>query len=84
MMFFGKSKPRELKFEKLGNHFRRPYSIYVSGGDWSDDKPTMEAWCIQQFGEHNERYHNPRWVRDAFRFKFKNEKDATMFLLRWG
>lgn len=81
---FRQPRARELEFKKLEDRFRRPHSIYVRGGNWSEDKPAMEAWCSQQFGEHNEKYHNPRWERDAFTFKFKNEKDAMMFMLRWG
>jgi hypothetical protein len=81
---FFRPRGRELKFTKLDSPHRRQYSVYVSGGDWWEDKLEMEAWCSQQFGGYNEKYHNPRWKRDAFTFKFKNEKDAMMFMLRWG
>ena len=38
---------RTLKFNKLGNPFHHQYSVYVTGGNWSEDKPAMEAWCSQ-------------------------------------
>ena len=77
-------RARELKFNNLGNPFHHQYSVYVSGGNWSEDKLAMEAWCSQQFGERNAKYNNPRWERVSFYFKFKKEKDAMLFMLRWG
>lgn len=36
----------------------------------------LNQWCIDTFGYH---------ARSAFnQFKFKKEKDLTMFLLRWN
>jgi hypothetical protein len=58
--------------------------VYVKNGHWTEDKPAMEDWCSERFGPHNKNYNNPRWVRDAFTFKFQKEKDAMMFMLRWG
>jgi hypothetical protein len=79
-----KPRPRELVLSKLAPPHRQQYSVYVKNGNWTEDKPSMETWCSERFGPHNENYNNPRWVRDAFNFKFKNEKDAVMFMLRWG
>jgi hypothetical protein len=83
-MFNFERKPRELVLTKQEAPHRRQYSVYVKNGNWSEDKLAMENWCSERFGHHNDRYRNPRWVRDAFTFKFQKEKDAMMFMLRWG
>jgi hypothetical protein len=80
----GKSKPRTLTLEKLEPPFRHTVRVYVQGGNWWEDKQSMEDWCSERFGPHNKKYNNPRWHRDAFHFLFKNEKDAVMFMLKWG
>lgn len=77
-------KPRELVLSKLAPPHRHRYSVYIKNGNWTEDKLAMEEWCSARFGPHNEKYNNPRWVRDAFTFKFQKEKDAMMFMLRWG
>ncbi len=76
-------KPRTLTLEKLEPPHRHRVQVYVQGGNWFEDKQVMEEWCGKNFGHHSKHYNNPRWCRDAFHFKFKNEKDATMFILRW-
>ena len=60
------------------------YTVYVSGGDWWEDKDEMIAWCSKRFGHRNKGYNNPRWSPGAFEFRFKNEKDAVFFILKWG
>lgn len=60
------------------------YTVYVSGGDWWEDKDEMIAWCSKRFGHRNAGYNNPRWSLGAFEFRFKNEKDAVFFILKWG
>ena len=80
----GKQKPRTLTLERLKSPFRHKVRVYVQGGNWWEDKQSMEDWCSERFGPHNKKYNNPRWERDAFHFLFKNEKDATMFILRWS
>lgn len=84
MFTFGKTQPRTLTVERLEPPHRHKVAVYVRGGDWWEDKEAMESWCSEKFGPHNKNYNNPRWCRDSFYFKFKNEKDATMFVLRWG
>mgnify|MGYP000028111619 CR=1 FL=1 len=83
-MFYVEPRPRELVLSNLEAPHRHRYSVYVRNGRWDEDKPAMEKWCSERFGPHNVNYNNPRWQRDAFNFKFKNEKDAVMFMLRWG
>lgn len=48
----------------------------------------IEKWCRDTFGESG-RNHKYRWRRNwtvnfPLRFYFKNEKDATVFMLRWS
>ena len=83
-IFYVAPRPRELELKKLSPPDRHNYSVYVKNGNWTEDKLAMETWCSERFGHHNDRYRNPRWVRDAFTFKFQKEKDAMMFMLRWG
>lgn len=83
-IFYIAPRPRELVLSKLEAPHQRQYSVYVKNGNWTEDKLAMENWCSERFGHHNDRYRNPRWVRDAFTFKFQKEKDAMMFMLRWG
>ena len=64
--------------EKLAPPHRHKVQVYVKGGEWFEDKPLMEAWCSERFGPHSKNYNNPRWCRDAYHFKFKNEKDAIL------
>ena len=37
-------------------------------------------WCIEQFGEEN----SERWCYFIDGFNFNDEKDYTLFLLRWS
>ena len=54
--------------------------------------PDVQAWCMKYVGDWNED-----WWRECHdiaavivsgsykqRYFFKNEKDCTMFMLRWG
>ena len=46
----------------------------------------VDAWCSQQFGPHPAR--PDAWSRWWHKFEdsilFRDEKDYTLFLLRWG
>lgn len=79
-----KNRPRTCSLKKSEEFVLRKYIVTVNGGDWWEDKEAMIEWCNKQFGHHNERYNNPRWQPAAFEFRFKNEKDAMLFMLRWG
>jgi hypothetical protein len=46
---------------------------------YSDLKTAPNDWCIDQFGKSG-----ARWFEKKGRFYFKNEKDMTMFILRWS
>ena len=81
---FGQPKPRTVELQMFEPPHRHRYSVYVKGGNWSEDKPVMEEWCSKMFGPHSKQFKNPRWHRDAFNFKFKKEKDAMLFVMRWG
>ena len=78
-----KSRPRTCELRVQEYHPQR-YSVYISGGDWWEDKDAMIAWCSKQFGHRNEGYNNPRWSQGPFEFRFKNQKDAMFFMLKWG
>ncbi len=50
--------------------------------DYSGPNNTMAcwAWCMDQFGTPG-----TRWTWDTFnRFWFYNDRDATLFALRWS
>jgi hypothetical protein len=36
-------------------------------------------WCLEQFGKSGNR-----WYENQKKFFFKDEKDMTMFILRWS
>jgi hypothetical protein len=45
------------------------------------DNVTEQAteWCVNQFGKSG-----ARWFEKEKRFYFKDEKDMTLFILRWS
>ena len=43
-------------------------------------KTEAQRWCIEQFGEAN----SERWGFFIDGFNFNDEKDYTLFLLRWS
>ena len=68
----------------------RYYTVEPIGGNWMD----MEVWCIKTFGPSAEVWNigkdsefiwpeTGRWYKNNRRFWFRDEKDRTMFLLRW-
>ena len=80
----GKRRPRTLEMRVREELVPWKYAVYYSGGDWWAEKDEMTAWCSKQFGHRNELYNNPRWSTGSFEFRFKNEKDAVFFILKWG
>ena len=69
----------------------RFYTVEPIGGNWLE----MEVWCTKTFGEAaeiwdvksaNEEFMWPvfgRWYKNNRKFWFRNERDRTMFILRW-
>ena len=63
------------------------YCVEPIGGSW----PEMVAWTKTTYGEPAEVWeaHNfmwpdcGRWYMNARRFWFRDEKDRTMFILKW-
>ena len=79
-----KSRPRSLELRVREELAPQKYTVYYSGGDWWAEKDEMMAWCSKQFGHRNEGYNNPRWGTGPFEYRFKNQKDALFFILKWG
>ena len=80
----GKRRPRTLEMRVREELAPQKYTVYYSGGDWWDDKDEMMEWCSKHFGHRNEAYNNPRWSTGPFEYRFKNQKDAVFFILKWG
>ena len=68
----------------------RYYCVEPVGGNWR----AMEDWCIQTCGETTGSIWaeevlktaptpGERWYANNRKFWFRNEKDRTMFILRW-
>lgn len=50
----------------------------------SEHRPIME-WCEKMFGPGGRKYRwRFGWTNVNSTYYFKNSKDASMFLLRWG
>lgn len=66
---------------------KRPYWIDVRPPhNW--DKSAVWHWCIANFGHRNYRSDNPRWTANMKYswdggFKFRDEQDAMLFMMRW-
>ena len=75
---------RSLELKTRGEASEKSYVVYYRDGDWWKDKEAMMAWCSKHLGIRNEKFNNPRWRTGPFEFRFKYEKDATMFILRWS
>lgn len=67
----------------------RYYCAEPIGGHWRE----METWCHRTFGESSTspiwgeaKAVNPgeRWYMNNRKFWFRDEKDRTMFILRWS
>ncbi len=78
----------ELVFSEGRVHGGKYHCVEPIGGNWKD----MEAWCTTAFGEPGEIWPNqdfvwpdsPRWMQNNRKFWFRNEKDKTMFIMRWS
>lgn len=77
-------RPRSLELRVREDLAPQKYTVYFSGGDWWEEKDKMTEWCSKQFGHRNNGYNNPRWSPGPFEYRFKNEKDAVFFMLKWG
>lgn len=64
------------------------YCVEPVGGNWME----MEHWAIQMYGETGSLWKETknltpeplqRWYMNNRRFWFRDEKDRTMFILRW-
>lgn len=57
------------------------------GGNWLE----MEKWCIQTFGEPGDMWESDdwcwpetaRWLKNNRKFWFRNERDRTLFIMKW-
>lgn len=67
----------------------RYYTIEPIGGNWRE----METWCYEVLGETGSIWQetknlapepHKRWYANNRKFWFRNEKDRTMFILRWA
>lgn len=45
---------------------------------YTDNTSKGKEWCFEHFGKSGHR-----WFEKENKFFFKNEKDMTMFILRW-
>ncbi len=77
-------RPRTLEMRVREELAPQKYTVYYSGGDWWAEKDEMTEWCSKCFGHRNDGYNNPRWSTGPFEYRFKNEKDAVFFILKWG
>ncbi len=65
----------------------RYYTAEPIGGNWLE----MEAWCYQTFGDDSYPIWGEgqapepaqRWYKNNRKFWFREEKDRTMFVLKW-
>ena len=78
------SRPRiENLFAGDGTVYGMKYhTVQPVGGDWRK----MEKWCNQTYGttpKDGVWTPNARWYMNNRKFWFREEKDLTMFILRW-
>jgi len=66
----------------------RYYCVEPVGGTWME----MEHWCFETYGETGSLWKETknltpeplqRWYMNNRKFWFRDEKDRTMFILRW-
>lgn len=65
----------------------RYYTAEPIGGNWLD----MESWCLKTFGEGSRAIWGEskapepalRWYMNNRKFWFRNERDRTLFVLKW-
>jgi hypothetical protein len=70
-------------------HGARYYCVEPVGGNWID----MEVWCLDTFGDPGKDMWSinsdstptvERWYMNNRKFWFRNERDRTMFIMRWS
>ncbi len=83
------SRPvEELVLSESKLHGACYYCVEPVGGNWLD----MQAWVTEVFGEPGDVWpmHDftwpevPRWVQNHRKFWFRNERDRTVFILKWS
>jgi hypothetical protein len=69
-----------------GTHF---YTVEPVGGNWLD----MEIWCLDTYGNPGSPWQetknlkpetDQRWYMNDRKFWFRNERDRTLFILKWS
>ena len=67
----------------------RYYTVEPVGGNWYE----MELWALQTYGETGSLWRETknltpeplqRWYMNNRKFWFRDERDRTMFILRWS
>ena len=64
----------------------RYHCVEPVGGSWLE----METWAISAFGNPGSIWENlmpepeQRWYMNDSKFWFRQEKDSTMFILKWS
>lgn len=76
--------PHRLELRVLEELAPQKYTVHYSGSNWCEASIKMKEWCSERFGHRDAGYNNPRWTMGPFVFRFKNQKDAVFFILRWG
>ena len=56
----------------------RPYNYDI--GEWQD----MNQWMFNTMGDNNWLTENARWVGSNSKYWFRDERDRTMFILKWS
>ena len=70
------------------------YTVEPVGGNWL----AMETWCVDTFGDRSNVWdittsysdeqlawrERGRWYANDRRFWFRNERDRTVFILKWS
>jgi hypothetical protein len=78
----------DLKLSEGKVYGARYYTVEPVGGTWMD----MEVWCLDTFGypgSHmwgNNGAPDPleRWYMNDRKFWFRQERDRTLFVLKWS
>jgi hypothetical protein len=69
-------------------HGARYYTAEPVGGNWLE----METWALDTYGNPGEIWPEeefiwpecPRWMMNDRKFWFREERDRTLFILRWS
>jgi hypothetical protein len=80
------SRPiEELVLTERRHRGARFYTVEPIGGNWRE----METWACDTFGPPSDVWDLKmegvgRWYANDRRFWFRNERDRTMFIMRWS